>query len=120
MSRPFLDLMKREARGFAPTGDQKRSMEVLEAPVATEEVVDEPTAVSSEIEDIVEDRSENNFDTRDLEEKTFKRAISVEFRSQDEDRILEFPFASEAPVERYYGMEVLKHGYKIHGSCTFK
>jgi HK97 family phage prohead protease len=107
MSRPFLDLMKREARGFAPTGDQKRSMEVLEAPVVTEEVVDEPTAVSAEIEDIVEDRSENNFDTRDLEEKTFKRAISVEFRSQDEDRILEFPFASEAPVERYYGMEVL-------------
>jgi HK97 family phage major capsid protein/HK97 family phage prohead protease len=107
MSRPFLDLMKREARGFAPTGDQKRSMEVLEAPVVTEEVVDEPTPVSAEIEDIVEDRSENNFDTRDLEEKTFKRAISVEFRSQDEDRILEFPFASEAPVERYYGMEVL-------------
>jgi HK97 family phage major capsid protein/HK97 family phage prohead protease len=107
MSRPFLDLMKREARGFAPTGDQKRSMEVLEAPVATEEVVDELAPVSAEIEDIVEDRSENNFDTRDLEEKTFKRAISVEFRSQDEDRILEFPFASEAPVERYYGMEVL-------------
>jgi hypothetical protein len=86
----------------------------------TEEVVDELAPVSSEIEDIVEDRSENNFDTRDLEEKTFKRAISVEFRSQDEDRILEFPFASEAPVERYYGMEVSEHGYKIHGSCTSK
>jgi len=44
---------------------------------------------------------------RFFEGETLKRALSVEFRSQDEDRTLEFPFASEAPVERYYGMEVL-------------
>jgi len=45
---------------------------------------------------------------RFYEGKTLKRALSVDFRSYDEeDRTLEFPFASEAPVERYYGMEVL-------------
>ena len=44
---------------------------------------------------------------RFLEGETQKRALSVEFRSGDEDRTLEFPFASEAPVERFYGMEVL-------------
>jgi len=107
MSRPFLDLMKREARGFAPTGDQKRSMEVLEAPLETEEVLDQKEIPDSENQEDSEERAEKSFDTRDLEEKTFKRAISVEFRGQDEDRTLEFPFASEAPVERYYGMEVL-------------
>lgn len=46
-------------------------------------------------------------DSRFFEGETLKRAFSVEFRGQDEERILEFPFASEAPVERYYGMEVL-------------
>ena len=107
MSRPFLDLMKREARGFAPTGDQKRSMEVLEAPAETQEVLDQQENVDLDNQDDSEERTETVFDTRDLEEKTFKRAISVEFRGQEEDRILEFPFASEAPVERYYGMEVL-------------
>ena len=45
---------------------------------------------------------------RFYEGKTLKRALSVDFRAcDDEDRTLEFPFASEAPVERYYGMEVL-------------
>jgi HK97 family phage major capsid protein/HK97 family phage prohead protease len=44
---------------------------------------------------------------RFFEGETLKRSLSTEFRSDSEDRTLEFPFASEAPVERYYGMEVL-------------
>ena len=43
---------------------------------------------------------------RMFEGKSFKRAESTEF-SESEDRTLEFPFASEMPVERYFGMEVL-------------
>ena len=43
---------------------------------------------------------------RMFEGKSFKRAESTEF-SEAEDRTLEFPFASEMPVERYFGMEVL-------------
>lgn len=36
------------------------------------------------------------------------RSASTEFKMADEDdRTLEFPFGSEKPVERYYGMEVL-------------
>ena len=169
MSRPFLDLMKREARGFAPTGDQKRSAVVAEPETevveveAQEEQRAEPDALKvgdmvswnssggrarGKIVKVVRDgeidvpdsefvikgteddpaalirlyRDGEPTDTevghkfstltkishsRFLEGETLKRAFSVEFRSQDEDRILEFPFASEAPVERYYGMEVL-------------
>ena len=44
---------------------------------------------------------------RFFEGETLKRSLATEFRSEGEDRTLEFPFASEAPVERYYGMEVL-------------
>ena len=44
---------------------------------------------------------------RFFEGETLKRSLATEFRSKGEDRTLEFPFASEAPVERYYGMEVL-------------
>ncbi len=44
---------------------------------------------------------------RFFEGETLKRSLATEFRSESEDRTLEFPFASEAPVERYYGMEVL-------------
>jgi HK97 family phage major capsid protein/HK97 family phage prohead protease len=44
---------------------------------------------------------------RFFEGETLKRSLSTEFRAEGEDRTLEFPFASEAPVERYYGMEVL-------------
>ena len=43
---------------------------------------------------------------RFFEGETLKRSLSTEFRSED-DRTIEFPFASEKPVERYYGMEVL-------------
>ena len=40
--------------------------------------------------------------------KAVTRSVSTEFKMADEnDRTLEFPFASEKPVERYYGMEVL-------------
>jgi HK97 family phage major capsid protein/HK97 family phage prohead protease len=169
MSRPFLDLMKREARGFAPTGDQKRSAVVAEPETevveveAQEEQRAEPDALKvgdmvswnssggrarGKIVKVVRDGEidvpDSEFvikgteddpaalirlyrdgeptdtevghkfstltkisDSRFFEGETLKRAFSVEFRSQDEDRILEFPFASEAPVERYYGMEVL-------------
>ena len=169
MSRPFLDLMKREARGFAPTGDQKRSAVVAEPETevveieAQEEQRAEPDALKvgdmvswnssggrarGKIVKIVRDGEidvpDSEFvikgteddpaalirlyrdgeptdtevghkfstltkisDSRFFEGETLKRALSVEFRSQDEDRTLEFPFASEAPVERYYGMEVL-------------
>lgn len=44
---------------------------------------------------------------RFLEGQMLKRSLAAEFRSNPEDRTLEFPFASEKPVERYYGMEVL-------------
>jgi HK97 family phage major capsid protein/HK97 family phage prohead protease len=44
---------------------------------------------------------------RFFEGETLKRSLATEFRSEGEERTLEFPFASEAPVERYYGMEVL-------------
>ena len=44
---------------------------------------------------------------RFLEGETLKRSLSTEFRADSEDRTLEFSFASEKPVERYYGMEVL-------------
>lgn len=44
---------------------------------------------------------------RFLEGETLKRSLATEFRADSEDRTLEFPFASEKPVERYYGMEVL-------------
>lgn len=43
---------------------------------------------------------------RMFEGSSFKRAESTEFLETD-DRTLEFPFASEMPVERYFGMEVL-------------
>jgi|TARA_R110002110_G_scaffold96331_2_gene248254 HK97 family phage major capsid protein/HK97 family phage prohead protease len=43
---------------------------------------------------------------RMFEGSSFKRAESTEFL-EAEDRTLEFPFASEQPVERYFGMEVL-------------
>jgi len=178
MRSPFVDLMKREARGFAPQGVQVRSAAVAEPEVEAPEVVEEvPEVVEdraaadalkvgdfvswdssggtargkitrisrSESIDVPDasftiDASEENpaalirvyrdgddgyepsdrlvghrFSTltkiaalRFYEGKTLKRALSVDFRAcDDEDRSLEFPFASEMPVERYYGMEVL-------------
>ena len=43
---------------------------------------------------------------RFMQGKVSTRAEAVTF-VQDEDRTVEFPFASEQPVERYYGSEVL-------------
>ena len=46
---------------------------------------------------------------RDLTTEIHKRAHLTEFvRTKDEDRVIEFPFASEEPVERMYGNEVLE------------
>ena len=44
---------------------------------------------------------------RMYDEASLKRAHYTEFKEEDEDRTLEFPFASEEPVNRVYGMEVL-------------
>lgn len=42
-----------------------------------------------------------------------QRALSFEESTVDEEeRTLEFPFSSELPVERYFGMEVLDHSSK--------
>ena len=43
---------------------------------------------------------------RFLEGKTLSRSTSTEF-SEGDDRRVVFPFASEMPIERYFGMEVL-------------
>jgi HK97 family phage prohead protease len=43
---------------------------------------------------------------RAYENKQFHRAHSTEFHAED-NRTIEFPFASEEPVERYFGSEVL-------------
>ena len=45
---------------------------------------------------------------RMLTDETLRRAHGTEFyQDEDDERTLEFPFASEAPVERYFGTEVL-------------
>jgi len=44
---------------------------------------------------------------RMFDEASLKRAHYTEFKEEDEDRTLEFPFASEEPVDRVYGKEVL-------------
>ena len=44
---------------------------------------------------------------RMYEEAKLTRAHSTEFYSEEDERTLEFPFASEEPVERYFGNEVL-------------
>jgi len=40
---------------------------------------------------------------------SLKRGISVAMDMGEEDRTIEFPFSSEAPVERWFGNEVLSH-----------
>jgi hypothetical protein len=45
---------------------------------------------------------------RKIQSESFQRALATEFETATEDRIIEFPFASEAPVERYFGTEVLR------------
>ena len=51
------------------------------------------------------ERSEE--EVRKIEGESFQRALVTDFRAAGEERTIEFPFASEAPVERYFGMEVL-------------
>jgi len=51
------------------------------------------------------ERSEEEM--RKIEGESFQRALVTDFRAAGEERTIEFPFASEAPVERYFGMEVL-------------
>ena len=96
MSKSYKELMrgKRAAkrRGFAAT----RSAAVAEPPV--EEVVSVETPP----------KEEDSTEERDLTKETYKRAYVTEFRKEKEDRVIEFPFASEAPVERMYGTEVLE------------
>ena len=47
---------------------------------------------------------------RDYEEKSLQRDFTLEIKQvEKEDRIIEFPFSSEQPVERYFGSEVLEH-----------
>ena len=64
---------------------------------------------------VVDDATQNLADqavveedaVRKIEGESFHRNLKTEFRADGSDRTIEFPFASEAPVERYFGMEVL-------------
>ncbi len=85
---------KRKAYKDKPSGFvASRASAVAEPPA---EVVEETTT------SVVEEE-------RDLTTEVHKRAHLTEFvRTKDEDRVIEFPFASEEPVERMYGNEVLE------------
>ncbi len=48
-------------------------------------------------------------DLRDIAGKELRRFEPTEFRAQDEERTIEFPFSSELPVARWFGEEVLDH-----------
>ena len=81
---------KDKSKGFAAS----RSAAVAEPPV---EVVEETV-----VKEVVEQE-------RDFTAENHKRAHVTQFiRSKDEDRVIEFPFASEEPVERMYGNEILE------------
>ena len=79
-------------RGFAA----KRSAAVADPPV---EIFEKAVDTSSKEEPA----------QPDLTLETHKRAYVTEFiRSKKDDRVIEFPFAGEQPVERMYGTEVLE------------
>ena len=81
---------KAKSKGFAAL----RSAAVAEPPVEVVEEIVKEKAVEEE---------------RDFTSENHKRAHVTEFiRSKEEDRVIEFPFASEEPVERMYGNEVLE------------
>ena len=81
---------KAKPKGFAAL----RSAAVAEPPVEVVEEIVKEKAVEEE---------------RDFTLENHKRAHVTEFiRSKEEDRVIEFPFASEEPVERMYGNEVLE------------
>jgi len=67
--------------------------------------------LTSEVPDVVAEESSKEELSRDLEGKTFQRSEATSFRMVDE-RSMEFPFSSEYPVARYFGNEVLSHGYE--------
>ena len=46
---------------------------------------------------------------RDFEDRVLKRSEVVEFKTNDEERTLSFPFSSEKGVTRYFGNEILEH-----------
>ena len=47
---------------------------------------------------------------RDYEKDLVQRDFNLEVREvEKEDRTLEFPFSSEEPVQRYFGLETLEH-----------
>ena len=67
--------------------------------------------LTTEVPDVVAEESPEQGLSRDLEGKTFQRSEATSFRMVDE-RSMEFPFSSEYPVARYFGNEVLSHGYE--------
>ena len=72
--------------------DPIRSIEIPEQILIEETVVEEPVE-----------------EERDFTTESHKRAHVTHFvRSKKEDRVIEFPFASEEPVERMYGNEILE------------
>jgi HK97 family phage prohead protease len=78
----------------------KRAMEEQQA--AQDLAVTEEVIVNIE-EEVIEEEDA----VRKIEGEMFQRALVTDFRAATEERTIEFPFASEAPVERYFGMEVL-------------
>jgi len=64
-----------------------------------------------EVSDEVAEEDSQKELSRDLEGKTFQRSEPTSFRMVDE-RSMEFPFSSEYPVARYFGNEILSHGYE--------
>ena len=67
--------------------------------------------LTTEVPDVVAEESSEQGLSRDLEGQTFQRSEATSFRMVDE-RSMEFPFSSEYPVARYFGNEVLSHGYE--------
>lgn len=64
-----------------------------------------------EVSDEVAEEDSQKELSRDLEGKTFQRSEATSFRMVDE-RSMEFPFSSEYPVARYFGNEILSHGFE--------
>ena len=87
MSRYFRQLAKRAMEEQQAVQDVAIAEEVIVN--VEEEVIEEEDAV------------------RKIQGESFQRALVTDFRAAAEERTIEFPFASEAPVERYFGMEVL-------------
>jgi NADH dehydrogenase/NADH:ubiquinone oxidoreductase subunit G len=72
----------------------KRAMEEQQA--AQDLAVTEEVIVNIE-EEVIEEEDA----VRKIEGEMFQRALVTDFRAATEERTIEFPFASEAPVERW-------------------